>query len=81
MGRVENFVTHTTHECLHLVIRLGQEQAFKAFRHEDAMSSIGMGSTISNISRYGAYPLLRQGLVVVLDPANRHAISYKVPVR
>jgi hypothetical protein len=61
MDRVEDFVTHTIRECLHLVIRLGQEQAFKAFWQEDAMSSIGMGSTVSNNFRYGAYPLLRQG--------------------
>ena len=39
MGLVEGFVTHTIQECLHLVTRLGQEQAFKAFQHEDAMNT------------------------------------------
>jgi hypothetical protein len=37
-GRVEDFVSHTIHECLHLVIRLDQKRAFKTFQHEDAMS-------------------------------------------
>jgi hypothetical protein len=39
MGLIEDFVTHSIHECLHLVTRLCQEQAFKAFWHEDAMNT------------------------------------------